>query len=359
MGVISARPRRDGTIGYTAQVKVRRGGRIVFSAAQTFDTEAQAQKWMARQEKAIAKPGALEAAMQKGGSLSDAIEKYVAESRQRIGRTKAQVLEAVKRAPIASMACADIGSRDIVSFAQDLGADRQPQTVLNYLSHLSAIFAVAKPAWGLDLDPAAMAEAMKVCKRLGLITKSKQRTRRPTLAEIDLLMEHFVDRQRRRGTIPMPMIVAFAIFSTRRQEEILTIQWADLEPGRILVRDMKHPGEKAGNDVWCELVPEAERIIRAMPRAKPQIFPFTTDAVSAGFTRACKLLGIEDLHFHDMRHEGISRLMEMGRTIPLAASVSGHRSWQSLQRYTHLRATGDKYEGWPWLDRLAPLPQRY
>jgi hypothetical protein len=41
------------------------------------------------------------------------------------------------------------------------------------------------------------------------------------------------------------------------------------------------------------------------------------------------------LHFHDLRHEGISRLFEMGRTIPQAASVSGHRSWASLQRYSH------------------------
>jgi integrase len=83
---------------------------------------------------------------------------------------------------------------------------------------------------------------------------------------------------------------------------------------------------------------------------KGRVFPYTTDAVSAAFTRACQLLNIEDLHFHDLRHDGISRLFEMGKTIPQAASVSGHKSWQSLQRYTHLRQTGDKYSGWKWLD---------
>ena len=57
----------------------------------------------------------------------------------------------------------------------------------------------------------------------------------------------------------------------------------------------------------------------------------------------------ERLHFHDLRHEGVSRLFEMGRTIPLAASVSGHRSWSSLKRYTDIRQTGDKYEGWKWM----------
>jgi integrase len=53
-------------------------------------------------------------------------------------------------------------------------------------------------------------------------------------------------------------------------------------------------------------------------------------------------------HFHDLRHDGISRLFEMGWTIPHVASVSGHRSWQSLKRYTHIRQNGDKYAGWDW-----------
>ena len=89
-----------------------------------------------------------------------------------------------------------------------------------------------------------------------------------------------------------------------------------------------------------------------MPHTKPEIFPFGTDAISAAFTCACRLLDIADLHFHDLRHEGVSRLFEMGRTIPLAASVSGHKSWSSLQRYAHLREKGDKLANWPWLPKI-------
>ena len=90
-----------------------------------------------------------------------------------------------------------------------------------------------------------------------------------------------------------------------------------------------------------------------MPRTAPQIFPYSTVAISAAFTRACKMLGIEDLHFHDLRHEGVSRLFEMGKTIPQVASVSGHRSWTSLKRYSHLRQTGDKFAGWRWLGAVT------
>jgi integrase len=131
------------------------------------------------------------------------------------------------------------------------------------------------------------------------------------------------------------------------------LKWDDLDGDRILVRDMKHPGDKIGNNVYCELPPEALAIIQTMPRTKAEIFPYTTDAISAGFSRACKFLGIQDLRFHDLRHEGISRLFEMGKTIPQVAVVSGHRSWTSLKRYTHMRQTGDKYAEWKWLAALA------
>lgn len=76
--------------------------------------------------------------------------------------------------------------------------------------------------------------------------------------------------------------------------------------------------------------------------------------MGAAFTRTRRLVGIdEELKFHCLRHDGISRLFEMGRTIPQVASVSGHKSWQSLKRYTHLRQTGDKYEGWKWFAHAA------
>ncbi|WP_246742817.1 tyrosine-type recombinase/integrase [Rhodomicrobium vannielii] len=129
----------------------------------------------------------------------------------------------------------------------------------------------------------------------------------------------------------MAAITVFALFSTRRQEEIVRIQWRNLdhEGKRVLVRDMKHPGEKIGNDVWVDIPEQAFRVIDAMPRKNERIFPYSTDAVSAAFTRAGKLLGIDDLNFHDLRHEGVSRLFEMGWSIPRVAAVSGHRSWQS------------------------------
>ena len=69
-------------------------------------------------------------------------------------------------------------------------------------------------------------------------------------------------------------------------------------------------------------------------------------ALGLSDNKMAQALGVHDLHFHDLRHEGISRLFEMGCNIPQVACVSGHRSWQSLKRYTHIRQRGDKYAGW-------------
>ena len=154
----------------------------------------------------------------------------------------------------------------------------------------------------------------------------------------------------------MQKIIGFAIFSTRRLEEITRISWKDLDAGgsRVLVRDMKNPGEKIGNDVWCDLPPEALQIILSMPKThEEEIFPYCGDTIGTNFTRACQFLEIIDLHLHDLRHDGISGLFEIGRNIPQVAAVSGHRSWSSLKRYTHLRQTGDKYAGWKWFSVLT------
>lgn len=334
------------------KVLLKQDGKIIHRETRTFDRKAAAAAWIAKRETEV-REGKVRPAQQI--TLERVIQHYITDMRKEKyrtpGRTKAQVLNAICREPIAQMKCQDIKSHHIVSFAQDILVGRSPATVANYLSHLAAIFTIARPAWDYDLDPKEMEAARIVAKKMGVIGKGKKRNRRPTIDEMDRLMDYF--SRRAKQAAPMHRIIAFAMFSTRRQEEITRILWADLEPGRILVRDMKDPEKKQGNDVFVDLPPEAEAILRAMPKDDPRIFPYGTDAITASFTRACKMLGIEDLHFHDLRHEGITRLFEMGQSIPHVAAVSGHRSWQSLQRYTHVRQHGDRWKDWPWLARVT------
>lgn len=356
MGTIVSRRRKSGGIAYMARIILKRDRKVIHSESKTFSSHRVAKAWIQRRETELSEPGALEQKVEVS-TLGDAIDRYTEETMKAIGRTKEQVLRSIRRDELAQRPCAEIRSADIIDLCRRLSAGRSPQTVANYMSHLSAIFAIARPAWGFELSHDEIKAALVVARKLGLTASSIQRDRRPTLDELDRVMQHFLDRcVRKPSAAPMHRIVAFAIFSTRRQEEIARIEWRDLdrEHSRILVRDMKHPGEKIGNHQWVDLPPQALAIIEATPKTDARIFPYGTDAISAAFTRACQFLEIEDLTFHDLRHEGVSRLFEIGLNIPHVAAVSGHRSWQSLKRYTHIRHAGDKYAAWSWLDQVAP-----
>ena len=51
-----------------------------------------------------------------------------------------------------------------------------------------------------------------------------------------------------------------------------------------------------------------------------------------------KRASIEDLKFHDLRHEAVSRFFEMGLSVPEVALISGHKDYRMLARYTHMTA---------------------
>ena len=68
------------------------------------------------------------------------------------------------------------------------------------------------------------------------------------------------------------------------------------------------------------------------------VFPYSGDTISSVFPRAVKKLGIENLHFHDLRHEFCSRMVRHGWSIPQIAVNSGHKNLTSMQRYMNVRS---------------------
>jgi integrase len=64
----------------------------------------------------------------------------------------------------------------------------------------------------------------------------------------------------------------------------------------------------------------------------------TGNAANHVWDRIVARANIKDLHFHDLRHEAISRFFEKGLSLPEVALISGHRDFRMLFRYTHLKA---------------------
>jgi len=365
VGTITKRLNKSGQVKYTAQIRLRRKGVIVYQESQSFDRKQVARAWMTRREAELAQPGALDSASRKAVPLKNIIARYLEEYERirPLGKTKRATLCAISETWLGGVLDSELTSQKLVEYAQwrisKEGGGVQAQTVGNDLSHLGAVMGVARPAWGYEVDSVAMSDARKVLRKLGMVSRSRERDRRPSKDELDKLLSCFFELQDRRpSAIHMPKVIAFAIFSTRRQEEITRIRWEDLDEQRqsVLVRDMKNPGQKIGNNVWCHLPDEAWKILQSMPKSCREIFPYCSDSISASFTRTCKFLEIKDLHFHDLRHDGVSRLFEMDWDIPRVASVSGHRDWNSMRRYTHLNGRGDPYKEWTWLGKIIAAP---
>lgn len=353
MATITSRKRKDG-MRYTALIRIKRNGKVVHSETETFDKKSLAKDWAARRESELRVPGALEKEAYEDVTVQQVLEWYRDdfEGASKFGRSKLSHINYLINHPtFTELDAIQLTSSQLVAhIAKRRRQGAGAATANNDLIWLRNAFRAVRIGRNIPLSLQVIDDASFLCRKEKLVAKAKQRTRRPSLNELEALLDYFIGRDC-RATIPMVEITLFALFSSRRQDEICRIQWSDLdeEHRRVLVRDMKHPREKT--DTWVFLTDVAWSIIQRQPKTEKKIFPYNGKSISAAFTRACHFLEIDDLRFHDLRHECASWLFELGWDIPRVSRVTGHKSWSSLQRYTHLRELGekDRYSGWSWL----------
>lgn len=133
----------------------------------------------------------------------------------------------------------------------------------------------------------------------------------------------------------MQLIVLFAIETAMRRGEIVSILWSDID---LIKRTLSIPFTKTDIARTIPLSTKAITILNKLPRRiDNKVFSLKPDSITQAFDRACKRAEIQNLRFHDLRHEATSRLFEMGLNIMEAASITGHRDLRMLNRYTHIR----------------------
>jgi integrase len=136
----------------------------------------------------------------------------------------------------------------------------------------------------------------------------------------------------------MKPLIILAIETGMRRGELLDLRWehVDLKCGVAHL-----PLTKNGDSRDVPLSRRAVQILeqlRAGGVKQERVFPMTGNAVRLAFEHLRVRAGMSDFHFHDLRHEAISRLFEKGLNIAEVSAISGHRELKMLQRYTHLRA---------------------
>jgi integrase len=281
-------------------------------------------------------------------TLGDLIDLHFAdlhELRRPIGRSKESALLRIKET-LGSTRISDLTRDAFVQFAKRRAKEGAgPVTIGIDVSFIGTVLEHGAAVHGINVSLDQVRLARVALSRLGLVDKSAERDRRPSQDELDQIIA--TAEANPRQIIPLGRIVRFAIATAMRQDEICRVLWSDFNErnATLIIRQRKHPRQKATNDQTIPLV--ADTGFDAVALIKEQgeragrtpgfIFPYDGRSVGTAFRRVCRDLGIQDLHFHDLRHEGISRLFEADWDIPQVAAVSGHRDWKMLQRYTHLK----------------------
>ena len=126
-------------------------------------------------------------------------------------------------------------------------------------------------------------------------------------------------------------IVVFAIESGMRRGEILGLTWDNIDLKR---RTAFLPLTKNGSSREAPLSTKAVCVLQQQrTRTGISPFPVNSNAFRLAWDRLRGRAGLNDLRFHDLRHEAISRFFEMKLTIPEVALISGHKDVKMLFRY--------------------------
>lgn len=329
---------------WTAQVNL--GGR---RASRTFSSKVEAIRW-GRQTEAASDNGKAPTGRDiKFGDLLTVYLDHIAglnPSKSKLAML-GTIREHIGNTPLRDLSRA-APYREFVKARSDAGAG--PSTIGQDLSYIRAALSAGGSL--LDIDTSTQITALGAARTLlnaaGAVSRSRERNRRPTEDELLKLKAHFVPK--RVTALDMWAMTTFAIATAMRLAEICRIKWADLDEEKrtVIIRDRKHPRSKKGNDQAVPLLRghvtiggeaiDPMAIILRQPRTGEAIFGHVPETVSTRFTRATKATKIDDLHFHDLRHDGVSRMFAAGYTIEQVSLVSGHRDWNMLRRYTQLRA---------------------
>ena len=189
-----------------------------------------------------------------------------------------------------------------------------PQTVIHYLNLISRLFKFALNELGLPI-------AMPYIKKPA---SPKGREQRVSDDEIDALIKS-------SGSHALKVIIALAIETAMRREEIATLKWAQIEYPLIKLVDTKN-----GENRTVPMSKKAVELFKSLPRnIDGKVFKITSDSITQAFERARDRCNLGHIRFHDLRHEAISRLAKRVPNVIELSAISGHKDLQTLKRYYH------------------------
>lgn len=365
------------------QAKIRRTGAPAIS--KTFATKVDAERWARATERDLDTGSFLPTDEADKTTFSDALDRYRCEAlpSQR-GRTQAETRLRRLDESFGKYSLSAISGAMISKYRDERLQAVSAQTVVHEIGQLQRIFKRAVQDWGIQLP-----------KGIPTLNVSKPRLpagrdRRLEGGEETALLEQ-------ASKLEQPWVkavVILAIETAARQSELLSLTWDQVDLTKRIARLRGIGGGPTKNGSPYRDIPLSSRAAAALndlPRSiDKKVFPLTQNALQLSWERLCRsarkthlLLRLNDelaangvseadaateiralifkkkqpskltlekwenmeksekflrdLHFHDLRHEGTSRLAEKLQMHELM-KVTGHKSSAMLDRYYHPRA---------------------
>ena len=296
------------------------------SVSKTFERKVDAEAWAREIESEMDRGIFVSRKEAESTTLKEALERYAEEYIPRLAQKDREVnrVKLLLKRPLTTRFLASIRVKDIADFIKERESEGVgANTIRLDLALLSRLFEVASSDWGME----------SLSNPVLKVNKPKLPSGRTRRLEKD-------EEQRLLAVCPPPFqyVVRFALATAMRREEISSLKWADVD---LENRSVHLPKTKNGESRTVPLSPVALEILLELSRTNNDsllVFSFSPNAITLAMGKARKRAELENLHFHDLRHEAISRFFEhTDLDVMEIKAITGHRTMQMLARYTHLR----------------------
>jgi len=311
------------------QARVQRSGQT--SIAKSFNTKADAIKWSRNIESQL-DLGTL-APKQTMPRLRPMLERYVYEvtpSKKGASQERYRAARMMKT-KLADMFMDKITGEVVAKYRDQRLTEVSNNTVRLELAFLSVVFEQSRKEWGMAVS--------NPVRQIRMPKPGKPRTRRLEAGEEEALLTACAAS----GAHYLHSFVVLAIESGMRFGELAGVLWKHVDLDK---RTIYLPDSKNGQARTVPLSTRAVAAIQILPRTiSGRLFTAKPGSVRSAFliavqkAKAFSLEGmLQNLRFHDLRHEAVTRMFEKGLNAIEVGMISGHKTLSMLQRYTHIRA---------------------
>ena len=303
------------------EVRIRRSGQP--TQTKTFTLKLDAQKWARETEIALEKGEFLQKPKLMSMTLEEAVKRYLEEVaiHHKGAVSERYRLWCITRLLGPKRPISTVTPKDISKYKVERQKFVTSATVRRDLNLFSSLFETAKNEWGL-------VTLSNPTNSIKFPADSPPRDRRLKPNEqMKLLSE-----SQRVGHKQLYLAIQIALNTGMRQGEILKLKWQDIDFDRdqIIIRDTKN-----GSNRVIVLSNELRVQLLLTGKNTKTLFTLSSSGLQQAFRKLTKKLKIDDLRFHDLRHEAISRFFEKGLSVPEVQLMSGHKTLDQLMRYSH------------------------